>query len=501
MDSREQAAVTRMMQPASNIPTKSRIEFLDADMPPKSLIATLAFVVVLIALTGATCGGGLSPIEALAASRDSFNEIQSFQVRFQVTIGTVDLGTTTEGQAAYQSEHLAFSTMSLTGSAPSEQEFNEVLFIPPDLYFRASDGRWFVLSPWNQGIRPDELPDPDLDNQIIDYDRIASELYDIEQLSDETIDGVEYLRYAGTIDLIDPIDVEEFASAAPPGHFGVRRSHNSQGTAQVKLWLRKESYLPHKMQITPSLPGGISGFTDATFEFFDYNRQITPPQRPADARPWRDLQLPEAPCTGSAFAQCLEAQTELQSIALDSCAGSGRRVCLVPFGQVSPALVQHLVDHYRDQYGLTVTVLSPSGVPPEISNPLREQVDAVTLIAHMGSLFPDAFVDPQAVLIGLTPADLYNSSSHFRYVFGVKGVPEDPKAVISTFRMNPETYGEPPSDELLFSRTRKLLTKYIGLLFYGLPPSEDPLSPLYDSILGPADLDNMGEPLPIPPAN
>ena len=145
----------------------------------------------------------------------------------------------------------------------------------------------------------------------------------------------------------------------------------------------------------------------------------------------------------------------------------------------------------------TITVLTPSAVPSDIVNPLRGQVGASTLTAYMSSLFPDAYRDPNVVLIGLTPVDLYHEDSHFRYVFGVKRTATDPKATISTFRMNPVTYGEPPSDELLFSRARKLVSKYIGLLFYGLPVSSDPRSPLYDSILSLADLDNIEEPLPV----
>jgi hypothetical protein len=63
--------------------------------------------------------------------------------------------------------------------------------------------------------------------------------------------------------------------------------------------------------------------------------------------------------------------------------------------------------------------------------------------------------------------------------------------------MDPATYSEPRDDELLFARTRKLVSKYIGLLHYGLPASADPSSPMYDSILGPADLDRMKERLPV----
>jgi predicted Zn-dependent protease len=172
-------------------------------------------------------------------------------------------------------------------------------------------------------------------------------------------------------------------------------------------------------------------------------------------------------------------------------------VCLVPLGQIPPAQVDALVAYYRKQYGLTVTVLTPAAIPASLEDPLRQQIDASGLIDYMGGLFPAAYGDSNAVLIGLTVVDLYDSTSTFRYVFGVKGSVRDPKAVVSTLRMDPRFYSEAQDDELLASRARKLLSKYIGLLYYGLPPSSDPASPMFDSILGPADVDRMKEPLPV----
>jgi predicted Zn-dependent protease len=366
-----------------------------------------------------------------------------------------------------------------------------VLFIPPDLYMRAEDNRWYVLSPWDQGIPRDELPEFGPDAQIIDYGWITDELSDIEQLADGTIDGETYMRYGGTI------NPTESSSENPSDTIGLR-PFGIAGTLDIELWLHEETYLPRKMHVSVRSVGGESNsLTDVTFEFFDYDQPITLPERPEGARPWRDLDMPEAPCTGAAYAQCLEFQDQLQSIAQDSCKGTDKHVCLVPLGQVSPALVQNLVDYYKGQYGLTITVLTPSAVPADIADPLREQIDAATLISYMGSLFMDEYSDPNVVLIGITPVDLYDKESHFRYLFGLKGTPTSPQAVMSTFRMNPAAYGETADDDLLFSRARKLLTKYIGILYYGLTPSDDPESPLYDSILSTADLDDMGEPLPI----
>ena len=204
------------------------------------------------------------------------------------------------------------------------------------------------------------------------------------------------------------------------------------------------------------------------------------------------------PCTGPETPSCLETQTELESIARDSCDGSERRVCIVPLGKVSPALVEHLLDHYADEYGLRVTVLAPGAIPQDMVSPQRNQIDAATLAEYMETLYPETYRDPNAILIGLTPVDLYDMSRAWRYAFGTRGTFAHPEAVVSTFRMNPETFGESRDDDLLFSRACKLVSKYIGLLYYGLPPSDDPESPLYDSILSLDDLDNMEEPLPVP---
>jgi predicted Zn-dependent protease len=448
------------------------------------------FMTLMALLFGAACGHNLSPSEALAASRKNFTDVESFQVRFQTTADADGLRTTTEGRVGYEGQTLVYSTASSSGGMPEQEGISELLFVPPDLYTRISSGDWYVLSPWNQGTRPDEMAELSPTYQIIDYSLVTEQLSNIERLPDQVVDGQDYLRFAGTLDLRD------FPSATP-----VTGSDSAYDNAEtnVELWLDRETFLPHKILINTGPAGAESSLlTNTALEFFDYSRPITPPEPPNEARPWRDFELAQAPCTGAELTQCLEAQAELQSISRSYCDGDGKRVCIVPLGQVQPNVIQHSVDHYRDQYGLTITVLTPSAIPSDMVNPLREQVDASTLIEYMGSLFPDAYRDPDVVLIGLTPVDLYDEDSHFRYVFGVKGTATHPKAVVSTFRMNPVTYGEPPNDELLFSRTRKLVSKYIGLLFYCLSASPDPRSPLYESILGVADLDNMEEPLPVP---
>jgi predicted Zn-dependent protease len=65
-------------------------------------------------------------------------------------------------------------------------------------------------------------------------------------------------------------------------------------------------------------------------------------------------------------------------------------------------------------------------------------------------------------------------------------------AVVSTARMT-------NSDEVTLSRLRKMVTKSVGVMYYGLSVSDDPASVLYTP-LSVDDLDRMGENLPGVPA-
>ena len=203
------------------------------------------------------------------------------------------------------------------------------------------------------------------------------------------------------------------------------------------------------------------------------------------------------PCTGPEREGCLEAQTELAPVAQASCAGSGRRVCFVPLGQVDPELVRNLVQYYRDEYGLEIGVLTPSAVPAGMTNPDREQIDGESLSEYAGRLFPADFANPNVALIGLTPLDLYAEDRNWYFQLGNATWAPQAHAVVSTYRMHLGTLYL-VEDERVLSRTRKLVTKYLGLMFYDLPLSDDPTSPMFDNILGVSDLDRMGEVLPVP---
>jgi len=204
----------------------------------------------------------------------------------------------------------------------------------------------------------------------------------------------------------------------------------------------------------------------------------------------------EPPCSGDELTACLEPQQELISLSNDDCLGSGRRICFAPVGTIDPDLVTNLIQYYRDEYSLEIGVVTPSGIPESFVDASRHQLDVTALADLVGHVHWFEVGSPEIVLIVLTPVDLYDKTSHYRFVFGVRASYDEPSGVVSTYRMHLGAFGL-VDDEKVFERTRKMVTKYIGLLYYGLEESDDPESPLYGGILSIGDLDRMGDRLPL----
>lgn len=449
-------------------------------------VASPALIVVLAFLSSA-CEGTLSPSEAVAASGETFaeaKEANSVTVWTEAATKSDDFEIRYRGVSAYATDGIIYADDRFEVEAPGTTEESRVIVVNGDLYMTYM-GEWFVLSPWHQGTRPEEIPDLGINSLLSDYERLAGELEGVQEHSSEEIEAVRYRRYSGELDW------ESFA--------GEDDSLALSGAFDVDLWVSDETGLPFRMDYEAELARSpMPQLTLTGTQTFGYDLDMSPPDPPDDAKPWRDLAYPEAPCTAEAFEGCLEAQTELTPVSVDSCGGEGRRICFVPIGNISADLVIRLVEHYRTEYGLDIQVMTPLAAPGVAAVPERNQIDAAGLLEEtVGMRWPDEYADADAVIIGITPIDTYNSESHFRYVFGVKGAYSFPKAIVSMFRMTPEFYGDAPDPELTFERTQKLLGKYIGMLYYGLPTSSDPTSQMFDNILGPDDLDRMSDRLPI----
>jgi hypothetical protein len=205
------------------------------------------------------------------------------------------------------------------------------------------------------------------------------------------------------------------------------------------------------------------------------------------------------PCsTDDEREACRDAQAELLPDSRPSCEGVGNRVCFAPLGQIDPELVRGLVEYYGAEYGLEIGILTPSEAPWQFISPDRDQIEGLALTDYLETLFPQDIADPEVTLIGLTPLDMYTAANlDWRFALGSIDWSERPRAVISTYRMHLGSRGL-VDEARVEERTRKLVTKYIGRLHYGIFPSDNPTSPMYDNILSVSDLDRMGEPLLVP---
>ena len=163
-----------------------------------------------------------------------------------------------------------------------------------------------------------------------------------------------------------------------------------------------------------------------------------------------------------------------------------RNVYFAPMRDFPQAKAEQLVAYYREKYDLTIKITTPIALPPDAFDYERSQLGAEALLRAIASS-DLAARDPDAVIIGLTKVDMYIEWSDWRYAYALRS--EGTHAVISTARFNAGRADEARQ----MQRLRKMTTKNLGFLYYGLGRSDDPGSVMYGQILGPDDLDAVSE--------
>jgi predicted Zn-dependent protease len=179
-----------------------------------------------------------------------------------------------------------------------------------------------------------------------------------------------------------------------------------------------------------------------------------------------------------------------QSASRDQLHGVGQ-IYLVPIGNTTGLISPSLLQYYQSKYGISLHVLSSIPVPEWARDHARQQLVADELIEAMGCAYPQQAARPDTILIGVTDEDIYISELDWKFALNFRETSH--ALVISTARLNPAYYGKPPEPTLLETRLRKLLTKNIGISFYGLELTSDRGSVLYNDIEDMETLDAMGE--------
>jgi predicted Zn-dependent protease len=164
-----------------------------------------------------------------------------------------------------------------------------------------------------------------------------------------------------------------------------------------------------------------------------------------------------------------------------------RNVYFAPIGDFPREKVEALVAHYREKYDLTIEIAAPIPVPPDALDTTRIQLGADRLLEAIKTS-DVAVADPEAVIIGLTDQDMYIEELTWRYAYAFRSN-NGLHAVISTARF--DAYRADEAKQM--QRLRKMITKNLGFLYYGLGSSDDPGSVMYGQIMGPDDLDAVSE--------
>jgi len=166
-------------------------------------------------------------------------------------------------------------------------------------------------------------------------------------------------------------------------------------------------------------------------------------------------------------------------------------VYLVPLDPIKSVAVAPLLAELRNRYGLQLQLLPMIPLPPWAENAPRKQFVAEDLITAMKLAYPKLEADPQAIVIGLTDADMYISQLSWYYAFSFRE--EERFAVISSAHLAESEDNKPVGADILQKRLTKVLVRDIGILHYRLQPSHDYSSILYRNIDETTDLDEVGD--------
>ena len=182
------------------------------------------------------------------------------------------------------------------------------------------------------------------------------------------------------------------------------------------------------------------------------------------------------------------------------CEGPGPRVCLVVVGAAPGVPVDEIVAYYSTLLGSKVGMLPPillraRAGSDAVVDDQRAQLWAGGVFHLVGDAYPQLYQDKDVTLIILTGHDLrLEARPDWTYAFGSIAINASGGGgwgLVSDARMDEAAYGGSSNPPVLERRLHAMIGKYVGLMYLGLQPSNDPSSPVYNSILSPADLDGM----------
>ena len=147
-------------------------------------------------------------------------------------------------------------------------------------------------------------------------------------------------------------------------------------------------------------------------------------------------------------------------------------------GQVISA--QSLADYYDKKFDLHIKVLPEVELDSLACLAARKQCVAEEMVLDMKRAYPKIAGQPDSVMIVLTDEDLYSRTLGWDFTYSYH--PNYQFAVVSTHRMDPAFWNDPPNEKVRLSSSRQMLTDYIAFLYFHIPRSSDPTSVMYQPL-------------------
>jgi predicted Zn-dependent protease len=166
----------------------------------------------------------------------------------------------------------------------------------------------------------------------------------------------------------------------------------------------------------------------------------------------------------------------------------------IPIGDVQTGMIDGFTAHFQKKFGIAIKVLSPLGFDRVAFDTARSQMSADRMIQAVRYRHATLVKNPQTRIIAITPYDMYMEAmgDKWRFAFSLRSG-DGHVAVVSYARMSLAQRGTAANEELLHVRLRKMIAKNIGIMYFGLPASDNPRSVLFRNILGVEELDAMTE--------
>jgi hypothetical protein len=166
-------------------------------------------------------------------------------------------------------------------------------------------------------------------------------------------------------------------------------------------------------------------------------------------------------------------------------------VWLVPLGEPRRVDMTQLAAELATRYRIPVAVLPDIALPSWTLDAKRHSLVGDQLIRLMGQAYR---LRGRAAIIGITDYEMYGGTEFRDSVFSWRESPPGHYAVVSTSLLGDDTF-DLRHRTTRHVRTRKLVARDIGFLYYGRPELDDSHSLLRSSMNGVHEIDELREDL------